>query len=556
MIENVTYNTIQHPTIGRIKGISRIPGVSQFLGIQYATLSSRFSRGEMLESYSHEGVLDATEVGPNPLGPANGCEMEHRLIQHSLPFSEYRQSDTKCLTLNMAVPAHEDGNALPVLVFIHGGAFTAGSSSFPHYDFARITNLSLELEKPMIVVGVNYRLGVPGFLHSSSMEAAGCKPNNGLDDQRLALRWVKCHIAGFGGDPKQVTFIGESAGGASGCFHLHSDEPLFHQFISMSGTSLLRARKPALLENSFATITNIFGTGDLPPREQVQNLVDLPLDELRAKVGRHIPIGPMLDGDFISEVTTFKALVNDDNTKRLFPGIYSCKRILVGDCQMDATPLAARLANRTDVLSNTLINCLSTVLKDVDPNLTPRIANAYGLDSAAASNPDESKRRVLKFGNDICFAAPAQFFARAWSTSSIPGTAAFLYRFNCPNPWDGPWKSHATHVLDIAFALLNYTEYLSAGQRSAAERLAKDIITFVHGESPWEEYRYRTADGSMVYDAAAEGCDDLTKFVKKETPEEAGRRNFLQTIVPTELFDRLMDAWHMFMAFRGSNTKS
>lgn len=58
----------------------------------------------------------------------------------------------------------------------------------------------------------SYRLGVAGFLHSSAMAAAGYKPNNGLDDQRLGLLWIKHHIAGFNGDPERVTYIGESSG--------------------------------------------------------------------------------------------------------------------------------------------------------------------------------------------------------------------------------------------------------------------------------------------------------------------------------------------------------
>lgn len=58
----------------------------------------------------------------------------------------------------------------------------------------------------------SYRVGAPGFLCSSEMKAAGYKPNNGLEDQRIALRWIKRNIAGFGGDPERVTFLGESAG--------------------------------------------------------------------------------------------------------------------------------------------------------------------------------------------------------------------------------------------------------------------------------------------------------------------------------------------------------
>ncbi|OQE42964.1 hypothetical protein PENCOP_c003G00472 [Penicillium coprophilum] len=547
------YETKQHPTIGPIKGLNKVPTVIQYLGVQYATLKDRFSRGVLLESYNSghfngDRVLDATKLGPVPPSPEYGCAWEQTLLQHSLPFPEYIQSDTECLTLNIAVPNVKDADSLPVLVMVHGGAFVTGSSSYPQYDLARITNQSLELEKPMIVVAVNYRLGVCGFLHSAAMKAAGYKPNNGLDDQRLAFRWVKHHISGFGGDPNRITFIGESAGGASGCFHLHSKEVLFTQLIAMSGTSLLRARTPELLEKSFAKFADIFGIQDLSPAEQIQKILEIPISELTAKAGRQILLGPMLDGDLIPEITTFKTLADDAEVKKLFPGIQHCKRLIMGDCQMDAMALAPRLGARTDIFPQRLVKYLSTAFENGDQGIAPAIAAAYNLDPSTTYNTPESTENVLNFGNDVCFAAAAQSFTRAWSSSSVPGTEALQYHFNCPNPWDGPWKGHATHILDIAFVLQNYAESLSNGQRRSAEQFAADVITFVNGKKPWAEYQVGAAEGSMIYDAPMEGGQNLSGFVACETPEKTGRRYALQALVKPELFDQLMDVWQMFMA--------
>lgn len=78
----------------------------------------------------------------------------------------------------------------------------------------------------------------------------------------------------------------------------------------------------------------------------------------------------------------------------------------------------------------------------------------------------------------MCFAVAAREFAREWS---LAGLEAFLCRFNCPNPWDGAWKGHATHILDLAFLLLNYNQYLSKGQQQAAERFADDVIACARG---------------------------------------------------------------------------
>lgn len=209
--------------------------------------------------------------------------------------------------------------------------------------------------------------------------------------------------------------------------------------------------------------------------------------------------------------------------------------------------LAPRLIARTDILSQTFINCLSTVFGSVDASIAHKIARAYGLDPGSCSNDAESKQKILEFGNDICFASAARSFSRSWSVSSVPGTEALLYMFNCPNPWEGPWKGHATHILDIAFVLMNYSDYLDQGQQRAAERFAKDIISFVNQDTPWEQYQPET-EGSMVYDAPMQGDGDLSRFVKNGPPANTGRRDHLQKIVQPELFDRLMDVWQMFMA--------
>jgi carboxylesterase type B len=204
---------LEHPTIGRIRGINRIQDVTQFLGVQYATLRDRFSRGELIEQYNKsDAPLDATTHGPTAATLPKACDGEQGLIQHSLPHPEYEPSDTECLRLNIAIPAKVERQGLPVVVFFHGGGFFTGSSSWPQYDLATFVALSIKTGLPIVAVGVNYRVGAPGFLTSKAMREAGYKTNNGLDDQRLALRWVKRHIAGFAGDPEKVTWLGESAG--------------------------------------------------------------------------------------------------------------------------------------------------------------------------------------------------------------------------------------------------------------------------------------------------------------------------------------------------------
>ncbi|KAL7637557.1 UNVERIFIED_CONTAM: hypothetical protein RMT77_012285 [Armadillidium vulgare] len=135
-----------------------------------------------------------------------------------------------CLYLNIytSKPNRVDAS-LPVMVFIHGGAFVGGGSSY--YGGKAL------LDEEVVLVIIQYRVGVFGFL---STEDAVVPGNMGLKDQQLALKWVKENIRAFGGDPESVTLLGNSAGGASVQFHMFSpgSKGLFHKAILQSGTSL------------------------------------------------------------------------------------------------------------------------------------------------------------------------------------------------------------------------------------------------------------------------------------------------------------------------------
>src|SRR5262249_15391029 len=116
-----------------------------------------------------------------------------------------------CLYLNVWTPAKTAGERLPVMIWIYGGAFAAGSTNAPLYDGTHLA------EAGVVVVSVAYRVGPLGFLaHPElSREGGGSSGNYGLRDQIAGLQWVRDNIAAFGGDPGCVTIFGESAGGVS-----------------------------------------------------------------------------------------------------------------------------------------------------------------------------------------------------------------------------------------------------------------------------------------------------------------------------------------------------
>ncbi|PVH72445.1 alpha/beta-hydrolase [Cadophora sp. DSE1049] len=487
---------------------------------------------------------------PLSLTPPNSLDIIYTLIQNSLGSPTFDQSDTQCLSVNITAPTSEKHGLLPVLVFVHGGGFSIGSSSFPHYDLAAITRLSSNNRTPIIAVGINYRVGGPGFLHTPVLKSAGNLPNNGLRDQQLALRWIQHHIEGFGGDKDRVTCVGESAGAASGCYHLQSAEPLFQQLVIMSAPSLQVRPQLDTAARVFDRVADSLGAGKLTPEDQLSKLLRTPKEEFVAKVGRGVPLGPVVDGDIIRGIPTFLSMTDNDEVETLHPAIKHCRRIMVGDPQMDGMIFTSRLVSRGDILTKTLEQCLSKVLDPVDNSLTKVIVSEYGFDTFASSNSLQNILPILNFGNDLLFYLSARVFTRAWPKCSDIGSEAFQYHFNCPNLWDGPWKGHASHALDSAFLLQNFNSDLSSGQAKVAERFAKDLIMFINGKDAWPAYRCDGGQGSMVYYATEDGKEDLSRFVPDETPESIGRRDILDRVVGETRFDLLMVAWKDFMTYK------
>ncbi|WP_433477519.1 carboxylesterase/lipase family protein [Spirillospora sp. CA-142024] len=221
---------------GRVRGTAR-DGVTAFLGIPYAAPPfgpNRFRPPRPPEPW--DGVRDTVEYGPTAPKPGYPRPFDKLVPDPDIPGED-------CLNLNVWTPCFSGplddaspepgGPGLPVMVWIHGGAFRNGSGAVPVYDghnFAR---------DGVVCVTINYRLGVEGFAN-----LPGAPLNRGLRDQIFALEWVRDNIAGFGGDPSRVTVFGESAGGMSVTTLLSLDLGLFHRAIAQSGAGAI-AQDPA-----------------------------------------------------------------------------------------------------------------------------------------------------------------------------------------------------------------------------------------------------------------------------------------------------------------------
>ena len=218
---------------GMLKGL-KYDRCIRFMGVPFAA-AERFQYAELVEHW--EGVLDATK--PGPACPQNRAWHEH--LEHPVRrfyHKEFREGQTfvydeNCLNLNIYAP--KNAEHAPVIVFFYGGGFDSGINSESPFDGAALA------EHGVITVFANYRVGLLGYMtHEAIRKTNGRDGNFGLDDQLLAIRWVKNHIEDFGGDPDNITLMGQSAGAISIqylCLN-HDLNGLFCRAVMMSGAGL------------------------------------------------------------------------------------------------------------------------------------------------------------------------------------------------------------------------------------------------------------------------------------------------------------------------------
>ena len=239
-------------------------GVAAFEGIPYAAPpvgEGRWAAPAPVQRWS--APRDATRFGADCVQNAVPGD-----VSHGAPMAE------DCLFLNVWTPKPAAGAKLPVMVWIHGGGFVAGSGALAPTDGTQLA------KRDVVVVTFNYRLGRFGFFAHPALQGS----NWGLMDQIAALQWVKRNIAAFGGDPANVTLFGESAGGESVARLMASPVAtgLFAKAITASGGG--RDRWPTLAEaqaksSAFAAKT---GAGDLAalralPAETVRGGITIPV---------------------------------------------------------------------------------------------------------------------------------------------------------------------------------------------------------------------------------------------------------------------------------------
>jgi para-nitrobenzyl esterase len=293
---------------GRLAG-KREGDVGAYLGIPYAAPPVRLLRWRPpMPAPKWKGVRLAMEFGSHCMQPKLFGDM----IFRDPGISE------DCLTLNVWTPAKDSKAKLPVMVWIFGGGFVAGGTSEPRQDGAQLAS------NGVIVVSMNYRLGIFGFFAHSDLAAESGRDssgNYGLMDQTSALQWVQRNIAAFGGDPGNVTVFGESAGSFSVSAQMASPlaKGLFERAIGESGAAMNSAALP-FPDRKAAEARDAAFMKEITAIGSVDLLRAIPAEELMAESlrknakGETARFGPDIDGYFLPETvpTIFAAGKQND----------------------------------------------------------------------------------------------------------------------------------------------------------------------------------------------------------------------------------------------------
>ncbi|MFX0577975.1 carboxylesterase/lipase family protein [Nocardia nepalensis] len=459
-------------TGGKIRGRTT-DGVSAFLGVPYAAAPvgpARFRLPARVPDW--QGVRDALTHGATCVQSPYPPPIHALIGSDGIPGDEY-------LNVNVWTP-DPGGSGLPVMVWIHGGAFTRGSNARTIYNGAAFAR------DGVVLVSINYRLGISGFA-----AVADAPLNRGLHDQLFALRWVQENIESFGGDPNRVTIFGESAGGMSVATLMASplSRGLFRQAIMQSGngSAVVAAEDARKLAGELAAKLGIGAVAD--------DFGRLGPDELRA-----------------AQDAIALELMSDPNPARWGSsiianglGIMSLLPVIDGEV-VEARPVAV-LAEQPDRAVPFIAGCTAeefrffTVPTGVAAGITaqtlPFVLARYGINPAladiyGANRPDATPADVFAaIITDRTFRSDTLHLAQSNAAAGVP---TYAYEFAWPSGIEG---LGACHVLEVPFVFdsLDGVHTLTGPNppQSLADEIHSAWVAFAeYGDPGWPRFEADT----------------------------------------------------------------
>jgi para-nitrobenzyl esterase len=448
--------------------------VFTYKGIPYAE-ANRFEAPHRPRPWT--AVRSSMTYGPVAplLDPTTGVQDEGEFVFHH----DWGYPNEDCMRVNVWTPGLTDGKKRPVLFWIHGGGFTAGSSQeLPSYD-----GENLARKGDVVVVSINHRLNILGYLDLSAYgEKYRQSANLSVLDMKAALEWVKANIANFGGDPANVTIFGQSGGGAkvNTLMAMPSAKGLFHKAINQSG-----AFRTAMLEKSEtqAIAAEVLKALNLQP-SQADSLQKIPFavlsqagkkaltvmaDRMKAEgkpvVGFGLSWGPSRDGEVLPyQLFSDEAVALSKNVPLLIGTVKNEFAVFAGMSLSKATPeqVTEAIKKRHGVNADAYVAA---------------VKKAYPADTKPTDLLDV----------DAQFRPGA--VVQANRKAAVPGGApVFMYLFTWQSPvMDGRFK--AVHCMELPFVFNNVArcEEMTGGTKEAyalADRMSQSWINFARSGNP------------------------------------------------------------------------
>jgi para-nitrobenzyl esterase len=491
---------------GKVRGYIH-DGIFTYKGIPYAR-AERFMPPS--EPAPWEGIRSSTTYGPvAPLiTPTTQVQDEPEFVFDH----DWGYTNEDCLVLNVWTPSITDGKKRPVMFWIHGGGFTAGSSQeLPSYD-----GENLSKKGDVVVVSINHRLNVLGFLDLSAYgEKYKHSANNSMLDLVAALEWVKTNIGNFGGDPGNVTIFGQSGGGAkvNTLMAMPAAKGLFHKAVNQSGafrSAILEKEDTRRIAAKTLEMLNLTA-------EQADSLQKIPFPVLaeastkalriveeefkaegRPSIGFGLSWGPSRDGEDLPYQ------VNSDEANALAKDI----PLMIGTVKNEFAPFAnMRFA---DASEEVIMAHIKEQYKEQADAYIAAVKKAYPDDTEAIDLLDV----------DTLFRPGA--VAQANTKSAIAGGApVYMYLFTWQSPvFDGKYK--ALHCMELPFVFDNIArcENMTGGGADAyvlAEKMSQAWINFARNGNPghkglpeWPAYNSSNT-ATMHFDTSCQVMPQMDK---------------------------------------------
>jgi para-nitrobenzyl esterase len=472
-------------------------GITDFFGIRFASPpvgALRFAPPVPPAAVS--GTVNATSFG-------SACP------QNASPFGT-ASTNEDCLFLNVYVPGGSVSakNNLPVMVFFYGGAFVYGEGSL--YD-----PTAMAVQGNTIVVSINYRLGILGYIASAALSAEsanGVSGNYGFEDQLLALEWVKQNIGAFGGNSDDVTLFGESAGGFSVCAAIVSPKGtgLFRHAITESGPCGIPLPTLAGAQASGATMVSALGCGASSNAETVACLRNASVDAILAEQANITSAAsllslaaffPNVDGLLIPQQPILSVALGQYNHVPVIEGTNHDEGRLFVALGFDLNPAVGTITPAEYPIA---IHGIAAALVTEESGLLPTTSNTASTSSGGNANevnmisqeilreyplsnysgPGEALGAVLTDGIFSCianitnelFSLSVPTFAYEFNDENVPTTLLPAVSF--------PYGATHTDELQFLFTLAGAPSALSSSEQSLATSMKSYWTTFANSGSP------------------------------------------------------------------------